>query len=139
MVFRIAKIYAFRLWGLWLTLGGMLLMILGLVGVVAGWGLAGRIMAAVFMLLGGLTMMASLAVYFYAGMLSNQAYQLTCPSCGKVTKMLGKTDRCMFCKTKLTFDPSIATEFPEEQLGDSTPATDSEIELPSSNENQIVK
>ncbi len=116
MVFRIAKIYAFRLWGLWLTLGGMALMILGLVGVVAGWGLAGRIMAAVFMLIGGFTMMASLAVYFYAGMLSNQAYQLPCPSCGKVTKMLGKTDRCMFCRTKLTFDPNVATEFPGDSL-----------------------
>ena len=115
MFFHIAKIYAFRLWGLWLMLAGMGIMILGLLGIVLGWGLAGQIMASIFMLLGGVAMIGSLAVYFYAGVLSNQASVIVCPNCQKTTKMLGKTDRCMFCKTVLTFDPSQATEFPENE------------------------
>ncbi len=118
MIFRMAKIYAFRLWGLWLMLGGMGLMILGLLGVVLQWGLAGRIMAAIFMLLGGLVMMGSMAVYFWAGMLSNQSYQLECPECGRTTKMLGKSDRCMFCRTRITLDRKLATEFPESPTDD---------------------
>lgn len=112
MFFHIAKIYAFRLWGLWLMLAGMGIMIIGLLGIVMGWGLAGQIMASIFLLLGGVAMVGSLAVYFYAGVLSNQATLIVCPSCQKTTKMLGKTDRCMFCKTVMTFDRSQATEFP---------------------------
>jgi len=108
MFFKTSKINEFRLWGLLLTLGGMAVMILGLAGIVFNWGAAGKIIASIFMVIGAISMMASMAIYFWAGMLSTSAIVLECPECGKPTKMLGKTDRCMFCKTILTTDPSKA-------------------------------
>ncbi|MFK7694392.1 YgzB family protein [Paenibacillus sp. HJGM_3] len=108
MFFKSSKINEFRLWGLLLTMGGMAVMIVGLAGIVFDWGRAGKVIAAIFMVLGMIVMLGSVAVYFWAGMLSTSAVSLECPECGRRTKMLGKTDRCMFCKTKLTFDPAYA-------------------------------
>ncbi|MDT3427548.1 hypothetical protein J2Z22_003111 [Paenibacillus forsythiae] len=108
MTFKSAKINAFRTWGLALTMLGMGLMILGTAGIVF-WGQTGKIFAAFGLVIGLVSMMASLAIYFWAGMLSTSAVQLECPECGKLTKMLGKTDRCMFCHTMLTLDPQQAT------------------------------
>jgi hypothetical protein len=105
MKFKSSKVNEFRLWGLLLTMGGMLLMIVGLAGIVFNWGTAGKIMAGIFMLIGAVAMLASMAVYFWAGMMSTSATVIECPECGKPTKMLGKTDRCMFCKTILSLDP----------------------------------
>jgi hypothetical protein len=108
MLFKSSKINEFRLWGLLLTMGGMFLMITGLAGIVFKWGTAGQIMAIVCMTLGAVSMIGSLFVYLWAGMLSTSATIIECPECNKPTKMLGKTDRCMFCKTKLTMDPKYA-------------------------------
>lgn len=108
MLFKSSKINEFRLWGLLLTMGGMGLMIVGLAGVVFDWGQIGKVITGVFMVIGAIAMLGSLAVYFAAGMLSTSTVTLECPECGKVTKLLGKTDRCMFCKTLLTFDPRYA-------------------------------
>ncbi|NOU70296.1 hypothetical protein GC098_02395 [Paenibacillus sp. LMG 31458] len=105
MRFRSSKVNEFRLWGLGMTMGGMLLMIIGLAGIVFDWGKAGRIIAVVFMIIGMISMMVSMGIYFWAGMLSTSATVIDCPECGRRTKMLGKTDRCMFCKTILTVDP----------------------------------
>ncbi|MDQ0878524.1 hypothetical protein QFZ77_007183 [Paenibacillus sp. V4I3] len=105
MRFRSSKVNEFRLWGLAMTMGGMLLMIIGLAGIVFDWGKAGRIIAVVFMIIGMISMMVSMGIYFWAGMLSTSATVIDCPECGRRTKMLGKTDRCMFCKTILTVDP----------------------------------
>ncbi|NHN35346.1 DUF2614 family zinc ribbon-containing protein [Paenibacillus agricola] len=105
MKFKSSKVNEFRLWGLLLTMGGMLLMIIGLAGIVFGWGTAGKIMAGVFMVIGAIAMLASMGVYFWAGMMSTSATVIECPECGKPTKLLGKTDRCMFCKTILSLDP----------------------------------
>jgi hypothetical protein len=102
---RSSKVNEFRLWGLAMTMGGMLLMIIGLAGIVFDWGKAGRIIAVVFMIIGMISMMVSMGIYFWAGMLSTSAIAIDCPECGRRTKMLGKTDRCMFCKTILTVDP----------------------------------
>lgn len=113
MFFRSSKINEFRLWGLLLTMLGMGLMVLGTAGIVF-WGPAGRTIAAIGLAIGLIAMLASLAIYFWAGMLSTSAVQLECPECHKLTKMLGKTDRCMFCKTILTLDPSQATITAEE-------------------------
>ncbi|MFC0213581.1 DUF2614 family zinc ribbon-containing protein [Paenibacillus chartarius] len=110
MRFKSSKVNEFRLWGLLLTMGGMLLMILGLAGIVFNWGQAGKIMAVVFMIIGMISMLLSMGVYFWAGMLSTSATVIVCPECGRQTKLLGKTDRCMYCKTILTLDPKIATE-----------------------------
>jgi hypothetical protein len=90
-----------------MTMGGMLLMIIGLAGVVFNWGTVGKIIAIIFMVLGMIGMLVSMGIYFWAGMLSTSATALDCPECGKRTKILGKTDRCMFCKTILTLDPEL--------------------------------
>ncbi|NGM85110.1 hypothetical protein G5B47_22160 [Paenibacillus sp. 7124] len=116
MMFKSAKINAFRTWGLLLTMLGMGLMILGTAGIVF-WGQAGKIVAGIGLVIGLVSMVASLAIYFWAGMLSTSAVQVECPECGKRTKMLGKTDRCMFCHTILTLDPEQAT-ITSEQLKD---------------------
>lgn len=110
MFFKSSKINEFRLWGLLLTLLGMGLMIAGTSGIVF-WGQAGKIFAAIFMVIGMVFMLGSVAIYFWAGMLSTTAVILVCPECNRHTKILGKTDRCMYCKTKLTLDPTKATEF----------------------------
>lgn len=117
MFFKSSKINEFRLWGLLLTMFGMGLMILGTAGIVF-WGQSGKIIAGIGLAIGLIFMLGSLAIYFIAGMLSTSAVQLECPECHKLTKMLGKTDRCMFCKTILTLDPAkanITAEQLEEQ------------------------
>lgn len=113
MIFKTAKINAFRTWGLLLTMIGMGLMVLGTAGIVF-WGQSGKIVAGIGLVLGLITMMGSLGIYFWAGMLSTSAVQLQCPECLKLTKMLGKTDRCMFCRTMLTLDPNVANVTAEE-------------------------
>lgn len=113
MLLRSSKINEFRLWGLLLTMVGMGLMILGTAGIVF-WGQSGKIVAAIGLVIGLVAMLGSLGVYFWAGMMSTSAVQLQCPECHKLTKMLGKTDRCMFCKTILTLDPTKANITAEE-------------------------
>ncbi|CAG7646028.1 DUF2614 family zinc ribbon-containing protein [Paenibacillus allorhizosphaerae] len=108
MRLRSSKVNEFRLWGLLLTMGGMLLMILGLAGIVFDWGTTGRWVAVISMLVGAIAMLVSMGVYFAAGMMSTSATVVTCPECGKLTKILGKTDRCMYCKTILSLDPQHA-------------------------------
>lgn len=105
MVFKSSKINEFRLWGLLLTLGGMGLMILGLVGIVYQWGEIAYVIAFIALIIGMICMLGSVAVYMWAGMLSTTARIVECPSCGKHTKVLGKTDRCMLCHSILSFDP----------------------------------
>ncbi len=109
--FKSAKINEFRLWGLVFTLAGMGVMVLGTAGIVF-FGQTGKIIAGIFMVLGMISLLISVAVYFWAGMLSTSATMLECPECGKPTKMLGTTDRCMFCKTMLTLDSTQATDLP---------------------------
>jgi hypothetical protein len=68
----------------------------------------------IFMLFGLLFIIASTVVYFWIGMLSTKTIQVTCPSCGKHTKMLGKVDMCMYCREPLTLDPNlVGKEFDE--------------------------
>ncbi len=110
MILRSSKVNEFRLWGLMSTMGGMLLMIIGLAGVVFNWGVVGKIIAVVFMVVGMLSLLVSMGIYFFwAGMMSTSAKPIRCPECGRMTKMIGKTDRCMFCKTILTMDPELAS------------------------------
>lgn len=113
--FKSAKINEFRLWGLVFTLVGMGVMILGTAGILL-WGQVGKIFAGIFMVIGMISLLISVAVYFWAGMMSTSATMLQCPECGRQTKMLGKTDRCMFCRTMLTLDPDQATEHPAENV-----------------------
>lgn len=110
-LFKSSKLNEFRLWGLLLTLIGMSLMILGTAGLLL-FGESGRFLVFIFLVLGMITMLGSMAIYFWAGMLSTSAITLECPECEKRTKMLGKTDRCMFCKTILTLDPKYDRQNP---------------------------
>lgn len=127
MFFKSSKINEFRLWGLLLTMLGMGLMVLGTAGIVF-WGQSGKVVAGIGLVIGLIAMLGSLAVYFIAGMLSTSAVQLECPECHKLTKMLGKTDRCMFCKTILTLDPdraNITAEQLQQQKTAAAPSAES--------------
>lgn len=108
MLLKSSKVNEFRLWGLALIMGGLLIMIVGMAGIVFNWGAIGQVIAAIFLVLGLLSVMVSMGIYFWAGMLSTSAVVIECPECAKPTKMIGKTDRCMFCKTILTLDPELA-------------------------------
>lgn len=110
--FRSSKINEFRLWGLVLTLSGMGAMILGTFGIVM-WGQSAKPIAAIFMAIGMIVLLGSVGIYFWAGLLSTSAVMLQCPECGRQTKILGKTDRCMFCRTVLTLNPAEANAMPE--------------------------
>lgn len=115
MRFKSSKVNEFRLWGLVLTMVGMGVMILGTAGIVF-WGQKAQWAAAIFLILGLITMLGSMAIYFWAGVLSTSAIVIECPECGRQTKVLGKTDRCMFCKSILTLDPSYAAKPTEERV-----------------------
>lgn len=65
------------------------------------------ILMTIFMLLGLLFIIASTVVYFWIGMLSTKTVQVTCPQCGKITKILGRVDMCMYCNEPLTLDPTL--------------------------------
>lgn len=111
--FKSAKINEFRLWGMIFTLVGMGVMILGTGGILL-FGNVGKIIAAFFLVIGMIALLVSVAIYFWAGMMSTSATMLDCPECHRPTKMLGRTDRCMYCKTILTLDPNEAnTNVPE--------------------------
>lgn len=62
----------------------------------------------VFLTLGVLMFILSTAVYIMAGTLSNSAPKVVCPRCQRITKVVGKTDECLFCGVTLTFDPRYA-------------------------------
>lgn len=111
MKWKASKITTLRTLGLLLMLAGLGIMVLGTGGILL-FGEAGKVVAGVFLVLGLIGCLASTAVYFYAGVLSTSAPVIDCPECGKRTKMLGTTDRCMYCHTILTWDPELATEKP---------------------------
>ena len=69
----------------------------------------------IFMVLGLLSIIASMVVYFWIGMLSTKAVQVVCPNCHKYTKILGRVDMCMYCKEPLTLDKDLeGKEFNED-------------------------
>lgn len=73
-----------------------------------------EIVMTIFMLVGLLFIIASTAVYFWIGMLSTRAVQVTCPKCEKQTKILGRVDMCMYCREPLTLDRNLeGKEFDE--------------------------
>ncbi|MFC4304208.1 YgzB family protein [Cohnella boryungensis] len=112
MKWRASKISTMRTWGLLLVFVGMGVMVFGTSGILL-FGEVGKIIAAIFMVLGMISCIVSMGIYFWVGMLSTSAPVLDCPQCGKRTKMLGTTDRCMYCHTILTWDPAQATDSPD--------------------------
>ncbi|MFC4601936.1 DUF2614 family zinc ribbon-containing protein [Cohnella hongkongensis] len=121
MKWKASKISTMRTWALLLVFIGMGVMVFGTSGILM-FGEVGKIIAAVFMVLGIISCFISMGIYFYVGMLSTSAPVLDCPECGKRTKMLGTTDRCMYCHTILTWDPDQATEKPASGAGQEAPA-----------------
>jgi hypothetical protein len=61
-----------------------------------------------FFILGLISILASVGIYFWIGILSTHSVKVVCPKCQKETKMLGKRDQCMYCKAILSLDPSDA-------------------------------
>lgn len=66
------------------------------------------IIMTIFLIFGFLCIMGSSVMYMWLGMVSTKATQVYCPSCSKVTKVVGVRDECMFCKQPLSLDPADA-------------------------------
>lgn len=113
MKWKASKISTMRTWALLLVFIGLGVCVFGTSGIIM-FGQTGKIIAGVFMVLGIIACFASMAIYFWLGMLTTSAPVIECPECGKGTKVLGETDRCMYCHTILTFDPAMATVHPED-------------------------
>lgn len=84
----------------------MLLMLVGIGVMYLAIIISNPILMSIIMVLGFFMVIISASSYFWIGMLSSRAVPIECPSCHKITKMLGKNDECMFCKQKLTLDPA---------------------------------
>ncbi|CFJ43668.1 Protein of uncharacterised function (DUF2614) [Mycobacterium tuberculosis] len=63
-----------------------------------------HIFMTLLLIIGFLLTMASTVLFMISGMVSTSAPQVSCPSCQKVTKMLGKDDACMFCGQPLRLE-----------------------------------
>lgn len=95
------KLNKFRTIAMLLIFIGVILMYIGLL-----W----RPGLFVFLTLGILMLAFSTIIYIFAGTLSNGAPKVVCPRCNRITKVIGKTDECLFCGVTLTFDPKYAPE-----------------------------
>ncbi|WP_077624369.1 YgzB family protein [Sediminibacillus massiliensis] len=103
-----SKINKIRTFALSLVFIGFGVMYIGILLKNIGW------LMALFFILGLLCIVLSTGVYFWIGMLSTRAMQITCPSCNKPTKILGRVDACMHCKQPLTMDKNLeGKEFDE--------------------------
>lgn len=102
------KINRIRTFALSLVFIGVVIMYMGI------FFRSNEIVMLIFMLLGVVAIIASTVVYAWIGALSTKAAQITCPNCGKETKMLGRVDMCGHCREPLTLDPSLeGKEFDE--------------------------
>ncbi|CAM3607842.1 MULTISPECIES: YgzB family protein [Brevibacillus] len=110
---RLSKIKRMRTWGNWSMVIGLLLMYTGyafFAGYLDFIPLLGpllkgsHIFMTLLLIIGFLLTMASTVLFMISGMVSTSAPQVSCPSCQKVTKMLGKDDACMFCGQPLRLE-----------------------------------
>ncbi|TCS92852.1 DUF2614 family zinc ribbon-containing protein [Hazenella coriacea] len=74
-----------------------------------------------FFIFGMLFVCASVAIYFWIGILSTQSVKVHCPVCSKETKVLGRRDQCMHCKAILSLDPKDAPDAPSQSNQETTP------------------
>src|SRR5690625_3659400 len=103
-----SKINIIRSFALSLVFLGFIIMYVGLLFKNIEW------LMLLFMILGTISIVLSTVVYFWIGMLSTRAVVITCPTCEKQTKMLGRVDACMHCRQPLTMDKSLeGKEFDE--------------------------
>ncbi|ADU29270.1 YgzB family protein [Evansella cellulosilytica] len=102
------KINKIRTFALLLIFAGIIIMYLGLFFQTSPF------FMTLFMILGFFSIIASVIIYFWIGMLSSKAVLVQCPGCEKETKMLGRVDACMYCSEPLTLDKSLeGKEFDE--------------------------
>lgn len=102
---HISKIKRMRTWANWNMLIGIGLMYLGyafFAGYLGSFLKGSYLFMTGMLVLGFLLMMVSTVLFMISGMVSTTSPQVQCPTCGKVTKMLGKEDACMFCGQPLT-------------------------------------
>ncbi|TXL65879.1 hypothetical protein FHP05_07115 [Cerasibacillus terrae] len=103
-----SKINKIRSFALILIFTGILFMYIGLLFKNTEW------LMIIFFILGVISVVFSVVVYLWIGMLSLRAVPIICPSCEKPTKMLGRVDACMHCKQTLTLDKDLeGLEFDE--------------------------
>lgn len=103
-----SKINKIRTFALSLVFIGFIIMYIGLIFK------STPVLMFLFFVIGFLSIIASAVVYFMIGMLSTKAVQVVCPSCQKVTKILGRVDMCMYCREPLTLDKELeGKEFDE--------------------------
>lgn len=110
---RLSKIKRMRTWGNWSMVIGILLMYTGyaffagyldfipLLGTLLK---GSHIFMTLLLIIGFILTMGSTVMFMISGMVSTSAPQVQCPSCQKVTKMLGKEDACMFCGQPLRLE-----------------------------------
>ena len=110
---RLSKIKRMRTWGNWSMVIGILLMYTGYAFFAGyldfipflGSLLKGSyIFMTLLLIIGFILTMGSTVMFMISGMVSTSAPQVQCPSCQKVTKMLGKEDACMFCGQPLRLE-----------------------------------
>ncbi|WP_018132678.1 DUF2614 family zinc ribbon-containing protein [Effusibacillus pohliae] len=89
------KLVRLRNLALGLIFGAFLLMYLGVFV---------RSLLPAFFLVGLLMIAVSIGIYFRMGAISMRIPQVECPNCGKTTKVLGREDACMFCRTPIRID-----------------------------------
>lgn len=65
---------------------------------------AKAILMPIGLIFGTLILLTSVAMYFRLGVISMRLPQVTCPHCGRLTKMMAETDGCMFCKKSISLD-----------------------------------
>ncbi|MFC7372314.1 YgzB family protein [Fictibacillus iocasae] len=108
MIKYTSKINKIRTFALSLVFIGIIIMYAGL------FFKSSFLLMSLFMIIGFLAVIGSSGVYFWIGMISTQAVQVVCPSCGIVTKVLGRADACMSCNQPLTLDKNLeGLEFDE--------------------------
>ncbi|GEN31304.1 hypothetical protein HNQ35_001814 [Cerasibacillus quisquiliarum] len=103
-----SKINKIRTFALILIFAGIILMYIGILFKKTEW------LMLTFFVLGVISVILSVVIYLWIGMLSLKAVPIICPTCEKPTKMLGRVDACMHCKQPLTLDKDLeGLEFDE--------------------------
>ena len=101
------KLNKLRTLALGLVFIGVIIMYVGYAGFVGFLGslfVHNMTILAIFLILGFLCIIGSSSMYMWLGVISTKAVQVYCPKCGRVTKVIGLRDECMFCKQKLSLD-----------------------------------
>lgn len=105
------KLNKFRNLALGLVLLGFIIMYVGYMAFTGWFGsfFEQKIMLfGTMLIIGFLFLIGSTFMYMWIGLISTKAVQVQCPKCGKVTKIVGLRDECMYCKQQLSIDPQDA-------------------------------